>query len=161
MNDFKLLLRFNQSQFWMLDKQLREILSNINSNPKIQSLYSKKYDNKSGNLFKESYLHLGFFNSMRQPLDELILTLDNKYRDFTNTKFRKGIISKEKVLRCSINDPLENTNYIHSNSDSPLGCIRNPNYFRIFHIEFELKSSKEHLHEMFWNDLNENLKKLQ
>lgn len=139
MSDFQKLLNLTNSEFWDIDDELKEILIRINKNPNYQTLYSKKYKSNPDiwNLGGESYLEI---TSKKASWSQLSHTLN----DFTScSNLSKSLI---ELVEC---DPHENANF---NSDSPIdiGCIKDPDYFKIKYFRISLESSDNNFHEIFW-----------
>lgn len=142
-----------ENDFWDIDDGLNEILKNINVNKNIQSLYSKRYRCKSGqglDTSNKSYLEFAFTKNI-----ELIL-----FREFMPKALLGFNQSLEMKCACfyTYSYPKENPNYYEEPSKiGPLGCIDNPDYFRINHIELTMISSFNERHEQFWSFLQREL----
>ena len=145
LEDFEKLLRFEkEDSIWPLDSGLQDVLTFINSNSKIQTLYSKKYSPKPDVLspFPESYLQIAYTEEVESLLEAFLKSLKNH--------FKTGNI-KLTIERC---EPEDNANY-NPNSSIDLGCIKNKDYFRLYHFKIHLEASDIEVHNDFYKKLQE------
>lgn len=139
MADFQKLLNLKNSEFWDLDDGVEDTLVRINENPCFQTLYSKKYkcDPNSWNLGGESYLYITSNQDSWVRLYDIL----------------NEIVNCATCLKCPIElvecDPDDNPNF-KPDSFINIGCIRNPDHFKIKHFIIGLNSPDMYCHEKFW-----------
>jgi hypothetical protein len=129
MSDFQNLLSFKTSDFWDIDEGLETLLRKININVEFQTLYSKKFkiNPDSFPIEGESYLELAFTKKAHGQLLQIL----NQVKNSTNCKESEVVI-----IEC---DPSDNAN-CRPESKFEIGCIKNPDYFRIKHIKIKIES---------------------
>ena len=148
MNDFiNNVLSFNRNETWKLDEGLSDILSEINKNQYIQTLYSKKclsavHGNESLSYLKFCYSQQIELKLFREVIPSIFYDLDV----YEGTKFYYDF-----------NDPHENPNYSKGSTPVGLGCLDDENYFHINTLSFNLESYSSEAHEIFWNVIRKRL----
>jgi hypothetical protein len=151
MNDFTdRVIPFDGSEAWKLDNGLAEILLSINSNPYIQSLYSKK-----DSFFNPGFLHESYLEFCYTP--EVELKLFREVIPAFNYDFNKEFNS---LFYYQFSYPRENPN-LKEHGLSGLGCVDDKNYFMINTIRLSLESPIKLNHDNFWKRTGESLSKLQ
>ncbi|MGE0076316.1 MAG: hypothetical protein AB7S48_00500 [Bacteroidales bacterium] len=145
MDDFINLLDCKM-EFWMLDDNLTDVLTNINKNQYIQTLYSKR-NNLNSSDSEESYLKFCYHQALELPLFGFVL------RDLVLNFNRKP----ETILYYDFSHPRENLNYSENTTKLGLGCTDNQNYFYINHISIFLESTDLNVHNDFWKELEHKL----
>src|SRR5690554_673097 len=121
MKDFNNLLKMKE-EFWELDNEfLKEKLIKINSNPNIQTLYSKYGIQGPDDL--ESYIEIAFTQNIeleifRSILPNLIYTYSSISMDLSNCYYRYST-------------PRVNRNYSIGDDKRGIGCLDDKDYFRI------------------------------
>ncbi|MEI7596908.1 MAG: hypothetical protein WCK02_14255 [Bacteroidota bacterium] len=142
MNDFNFLLKL-KDDFWGLDKGLKKILTHINCNENIQTLYSKFSQGKDANGNQLSYLEFCYTSKIELELfRNTIPFFINKY----NTN------SGDKCYYL-FNKPIKNENYIKHAIKTGLACLDDENYFLINNIGIYLNSNNIKTHKLFWKDI--------
>ncbi len=144
--DFQKLLDYNESDFWNIDEEIKEDLKLINSNSCIQTLYSKKFTHANDSISTEptSYLEITF----KKGIESKLLTV--------LTEIKNSLTSHFSVVTLDEADPCDNANY-KADSKISLGCVTNPDYFRVKHFRIEIESSEMMHHDLFWNFLGSKL----
>jgi hypothetical protein len=142
-------LKYNKPGSWKLDDGLAEILTEINKNEYIQTLYSKKPDICKPGLVNESYLKICYDKKIELKLFREIIP------DF----------------KCSFNDPYSefyytfslpklNPNYIASEEPLGLDCTDDKYFFNINTIQLTIKSENLNIHAKFWIKIKNSLSSL-
>lgn len=151
MDDFQNNVLTNEQDFWKLDDKLNGILIEINRNNNIQSLYSKFYNGSFESIPDISYLTFCYTRKV-----ELLI-------------FRRlipGLLVRQNrngysALNYIFNEPRVNPEYdSQSTCMINLGCLNNPNYYKINHICIQFFSGRLKYHTEFWDDIKEELLKL-
>lgn len=142
MNDFNALLE-DTSGFWSIDNPIKGTLTSINSNPNIQTLYSK-YPNLSSFASNESYVEFAY--SLRIELKLLRRVVSY----FTVCYNKHGFIF-------TFQEPSENANVNGDEKTTKIGARDDNNYFKINHVRFEIDSTDMEIHRKFWIDLESQL----
>lgn len=142
MSDFAILLSFKGSDFWDIDEGLEELLIQINKNIDFQTLYSKKFEIKpdSFSIECDSYLDLAYSKKAQEHL----LSLLNDVIISSNCNNSQIWIENHP--------PCDNANY-RKESNFDIGCIKNPDYFRINHIRIKIESANIECHNLFWQNM--------
>lgn len=149
MQDFEKLLTY-EADFWKLDDGLKEILERINTNPRIQTLYSQRYyPGKTVNPDR-SYLRFTYAREVEQTLfKQLIPELVERF-----------VTSFDTWCYYGFSYPKDNGVYDPEQSTEAPGCLSNPDYFRINQIDLHLESASLSEHLVFWESLAEKLSTL-
>jgi hypothetical protein len=129
---------------WNLDSNLSEILKEINKNVNVQTLYSQKPDRAKMVNMESSYIRFTYTKSIEKKL------------------FRNVI---PEFLQCFTDDeiyytydlPRENSNYSDVDKFKELGCIHNPDYFRVNFITINFSSYIYQKHDEFWEMIKNEL----
>jgi len=128
--------------FWRFDEELHELVHLVNSHDGIQTIYSRAYSPaRSGlDLDPTSYLKIAFAKEKRMELGQLLMQV----YDAVNGEKSPVMLSEEA--------PQENRNFT---PDSPIqiGCLTDPNYFRIWHFRLSVRSEDLSRHTLFWEEL--------
>jgi hypothetical protein len=141
MHDFmENVLHFNKESMWKLDEGLDEILVSINSNPNIQSLYSRKDSFSQVDFLHESYIELCYSRYVELMLFREVIPSFNY--DF--------IKDSQCLFYYQFNYPRHNPNYSPGSQPAGLGCIDDENYFQINTLRLTLESPIKSIHEKFW-----------
>ena len=142
-NEFENLL-FSNDPYWGIDEGLEKPLKTINSNQNIQTIYSKKFKQRSESLqlFPESYLQIAYSFSVENNLQEKLQEIKDAFNE-----------SKINIFNI---EPHENSNY-EMGSNKQFGCIKNPNYFYVKYFHIGIISQLIEDHELFWNLLEKKL----
>lgn len=136
---------------WGLSEFIKPHLTLLNSIDKIQPLYSKFPDNINSLSGDESYLTLAYAKEIELILFRVIIqTLVIKYND----------IKEEMKFYYIFSSPEDNPLYSPEGTSYLMGCISNPDYFRINHIKFCFQCWDINKHKEFWNDLNSMLQEV-
>ncbi len=156
MEDFVNKVLLCNDEFWDLDENLREVLSQINSNPNLQTLYSRKATppKERGMMFSQtdSYLKLTFVKEfelkiLRDVIPECISIFTDK--------------SHESFCTYQYYYPDDNANYREDKIGRlDLGCLNDKDHFRVNHVRIELDTSNLADHDKFWQFLNQRLSNL-
>ena len=142
MSDFLNLLSLKGSDFWDIDEGLEILLKQINSSIDFQTLYSKKFKINPGSLPSEgeSYLELAFTKKMHTQLLKIL----NQVKNSTNCK-------NSQITIIEFNS-CDNANF-RPESQFEIGCIKNPDYFRIKHFKIKIESLDIKCHDLFWQNM--------
>jgi hypothetical protein len=148
LKDFQRLTKLQTGTIWSLDKDLSKILLDINSSNDIQTLYSKRYTEKnSWTTDNESYLEISFSECIETTLEESLKLFQDKMGNFDiHVKIEKRL-------------PIDNANF-NKDSQFDIGCIKNPDYFRVNHFCIALNSFDINKHDIFWSELHNTLKNI-
>ena len=139
MFDFEKLLNLTNSDFWDIDSGIKETLIQINKHSAYQTLYSKKYEVRpdSWNLGGESYLEIA-------PKKE---SWENLFGILEQIKY--CLTCYNSTIEINECEPHDNSN-LNTNSSFEIGCIKDPDYFRIRYIRISIESSDLNCHDKFW-----------
>lgn len=145
MEDFKNLL-LTDREFWKIDNdELKKILIHINTNPNIQTLYSK-YTSSSKPTETSSYLTFAYSKKVELKIfRELIPFFMNNYNS-NSTKYMSS-------CNYDFSLPKINLNFENKSEKFGIGCTDDINYFKINNIKINLESEFSKVHNDFWNDL--------
>ena len=151
MKDFNEKVLTCDDDFWDLDEGLKELLININANPRVQTLYSKYLGNNFGS--RKSYLEFAYSKEIEQKLLVNLQELTNKY----TSNEEDDNYAEDETCKYKLCSPKENANADGDNSMSviKLASAIDPNYFMVNHIEVTLNSYSPKKHQQFWTDLTE------
>lgn len=133
-----------QDTYWKFDEELRELITHINQHPCLQTLYSRSYSpERSGlDLNPLSYLKIAFTPEMRLPLGKALVEV----YDALNRPVSPVEVNEEP--------PQANLNY-RPDKKGGMGCLDNPDYFRIWHFYISIRSEEKEVHQKFWSLLGE------
>lgn len=149
MHDFSNnVLLFNRDESWKLDPGLAEILTSVNRNSCIQTLYSKKDHFTSVEYLHESYLEFCYSKDVE-------LEIFRKVIPSLNLDF---IREAKSIFFYTFSFPRENPNI--SMGLSGMGCLDDPEYSRINTIRLTLESPIKLMHDKFWSTIGDYLGKL-
>ena len=136
---------------WTLEEEVRPFLIRINSNPEIQTLYSAFYKRNSStyidgefNSFPVSYLRIAYSLSLAPAVNkkcESFMANHGEHEDAW-TSFESSL-------------PRDNCNYRGRESSINLGCLNDPEYFRIDCIECKIVSPDRKVHLGFWQEISD------
>lgn len=145
---FKDLLQYDGSEFWKLGEGLQRILTDINRNEQIATLYSKKcHDFHQYGINPTSYLQLAYTQNLKNALET---TLKNIVSIFQNNGITISILEES---------PRDNPN-LNPNSKVRLACITDVDYFRINTYSIEIEGGDKDDHEHFFKILHKKLSEL-
>jgi hypothetical protein len=151
MHDFENhVLEYKKADAWKLDAGLDHILSKINKNPHIQSLYSRKDSFEKAEYLHESYIEFCFS-------DNVELRLFREIIPSFNFNFIKEFRS---VFYYQFDFPRDNPNFIAEVEPTGMYCVDDENYFRVNTIRFTLESPIKMIHEKFWHAVEETLSEI-
>lgn len=142
MFDLKKLFSMKDSNLQSIDDGLEYILNEINMHHNFQTLYSKKFKTNPELFIIEgkSYLELAFTKNS----ENLLLGLLNQIKEANKCN--------ESQINIIQYEPSGNPNY-QVNPLIEIGCINNPDYFRIKRIKIEIESLKMNCHDLFWENI--------
>lgn len=147
LRDMETLINF-PDPYWAIEPELFRPLKTINAHPQLQSLYSRHYGQKAKEMGSEaiSYLRLAYFPEKEKELTRLFIRLI------------KELDGRDSIVTVSQEAGIPNANY-REGTDSPLGCLNNPDYFRVTHFYVSLESKDLEKHHLFWEFLERELGK--
>jgi|GEM_PF-1813341 len=130
--------------FWRFDEELHDLVNLVNSHEGMQTIYSRAYSpDRSGlDLDPTSYLKIAFAKDKRMELGRKLMQV----YDAVNGEHSPVTLSEEA--------PQENKNFTPDSAIN-IGCLTNPNYFRVWHFHLSLRSTDLSHHTQFWNLLEE------
>lgn len=133
-----------QEPYWKFDEELNELVHLINQHPGLQTLYSRGYSpQRSGlDLNPQSYLKIAFSPAMRLPLGKALLEV------YT------ALNRQESPVDLNEEPPQANLNY-RPDKAGGMGCLDDPDYFRIWHFSIAIRTENAELHTKFWSLLGE------
>lgn len=143
MDDFNNLLKIER-KFWEIDSVfLREKLIVINSNSKVQTLYSKY--GIQGPDDSVSYLEFAFSKDVELKIFRSILP---------DMLFRFNSIGMEES-NCyyQYSEPRTNDNYQSKSDKFGMGCVDDKDYFNLNTIKIQMDTYDPKIKTEFWNDL--------
>lgn len=125
--------------YWNFDTELLELVNRINTHPELQTIYSRSFSPaRSGlDLNPLSYLKIAYSPSMRLELGKALLAVYNELN------------AMESPVELQEEAPQTNLNYRPQQSIS-MGCLSNPEYFRIWHFSISLNTQNHAKHQQFW-----------
>lgn len=140
MLDFDKLLSMTNSEFWGIDNGIREILITINNSRSYQTLYSKKYeiDPYNWNLEATSYLEITATEDSWIKLSDILQNI------------KHCVTCSNSLVEINEYAPHENYN-LHGNLVIDIGCIKDPNHFRIKYFRIAIESFDVNCHDKFWD----------
>lgn len=142
MIDFHKLLN-HENDYWKIDKELVHILTRINSNPYVQTLYSKCGNDQDPNSYLEIAFTVDFERKLfRQIIPQLLFEF-NKNTDLEGSLYYNYL------------PPSENSNYKAELEKHGIGCMDDPDYFRINLIKIKYICFDVKSHVEFWKLLSE------
>lgn len=148
MSDFlNNVLKYKGMESWRLDPGLDDILGSVNRNPHIQSLYSRKDSFSEHGYLHESFLEFCYSRTVElKLLREVIPSFSYDFiREFKSNFYYQ------------FSYPRMNPNFVHGASIFGMGCIDDPDYFRINTIRLTLESPIRSIHQRFWTRLEASL----
>lgn len=146
LKDFNENVLMETHTFWKLSEHVKPYLISLNSIRTIQPLYSKFPDNPNSLSNNESYLTIAYSKDIELTLfREILPFLIVKFNDF----------KEEMKFYYTFSEAKDNCNYSPEKTKFLLGCICNPDYFRINQILLTFESYDNKKHTEFWNDLTD------
>ncbi|MHB1277998.1 MAG: hypothetical protein ACYC1Q_06335 [Bacteroidia bacterium] len=129
-----------QDAYWKFDAELSDLVSRINQHPGLQTLYSRSYSpERSGlDLNPLSYLKIAYTPKMRLPLGKVLVEIYNT------------LSSQESPVEVNEEPPQDNLNY-RPGKVGGMGCLDDPDYFRIWHFSISIRSEEKEVHKQFWS----------
>ena len=142
--DFKEYVISSEDDFWDLDEGLLPVLEVINRHENFQTLYSKWYrrDANSIDLIPKSYLKITASQSHYSELGQRLM----KVYDALNRM--ESPVDLDDLM------PMDNENY-NPDSNKKMGCISNPDFFRIRHFHIAIASQEDSVHQQFFAQMVE------
>ncbi len=139
MSDFKKLINLDNTEIWSIDNEIKQTLIEINKYPEYQTLYSNKYETNldNWNLGGESYLDI---TSKIESWQKLFDTLKE-------VKACSTCVNSTAII--NVCEPHENPN-LNPNFSIDIGCIKDPDYFRIKYLRIAIESTDLNCHNKFW-----------
>jgi len=147
MSDFEKLLSLANSNFWDIDTGIKETMIQINNNPVYQTLYSKKFEPHpdSWNLGGVSYLEIAAKQGSWTDLFNILQEIKSCVTCLNSTA---------EINEC---EPHDNYN-LNIDSSVDIGCIKDPDYFRVKYFRLSIESSDLNCHNKFWECIQTNFK---
>jgi len=149
MQDFQKLL-LDERDFWKIDSQfVREALIKINESVNVQTLYSAS-NKRAGSVLENNYLKFCYTKNVELKIfREIIPTLILRYNDLENDSKCFYLFGEPKI---NLNSRAED-----NENKFGLGCIDDPNYFKVNHIQIFLECYHVNISKQFWLELSEAL----
>ena len=146
LQDFQRLLNYCDSDFWDIDEGIKESLILINSNPNIQTLYSKIFTHRDDSISLEttSYLEITYTKHIES---KLLAVLE---------EIKSAFLSRNLEVTLNKLEPADNSNY-NPKTRIQLACVTDQDYFRITHVRIEIDSNGVKDHDLFWSKLTSKL----
>lgn len=130
-------------EFWKLNETIKPYLIELNNCKRIQPIFSKFPDTDNFATNIESYINLAYTKDLELNLfREIIPHFISKYNHIFESKFYYIFLK-----------PKENPMYTPEKSNFKIGCIINPDYFRINQLKFVYENQNIEKHIEFWEDL--------
>lgn len=141
LTDFENICNLSNEEFWDIDNGLDGLLKEMNSIKDIQTLYSKRAS-IGADFYIElvSYIELAFSMEIEMQLRYIL----------DSFKLIMSDLNIEVEITCYL--PRDNPNF-NPSSIRNIGCIRNPDYFRLNHFRIEHNSLDINNHDIFWIEL--------
>lgn len=131
---------------WKLSSFIVDHLVELNKSNDVQPLYSKFPDNSLSLSRNESYLEIAYAENVELKLfRETLPTLLIKHND------------NGSKLNYLFHEPRDNANYRDGARNFKMGCLTNPDYFRINHVRISFYNDYKENHVRFWDDLKNSL----
>lgn len=152
MNDFNNNVLKCPMDSWKLDKGTEEVMIELNQNPKIQTLYSKRYSNDPECWSTDSESYIKFAYS-----EDIEMKLLKEFIPNTIIIFNDPLLSSSNCYH-RFSYPRDNPNYREREEDKfKMLCLTGEDYFRVNHIGIYLHCNEVDLHDKFWNYLKKEL----
>jgi hypothetical protein len=146
MADFARVLAY-EAPVWGLDSELHELLSRINANPHIQTLYSQRYYPGKTYNPDRSYLRFAYAQEVEQQLFKVLIP-----------QLVEQFVGRfDAYCYYGFSYPKDNLVYAEEAGPDAIGCLNDPDYFRINQIDLYLESGSLAEHLVFWERLGEEL----
>jgi len=149
-NEFAKVLQCKDTD-WDLDKGLLSILTEINKNPNIQTILSKRSENLTKS--NDSYLHFTFTKEVEEKLKRILWRMKTTFERKGNGNglgvkyYAAEHFSDMEVDESEVDQNIKN-----------LDCVTNvKNYIDIDSLFVQLFSFNERVHESFWETLKKEL----
>jgi hypothetical protein len=146
MADFARVLQYD-SPAWELDRELQEVLTCINANPRIQTLYSQRYYPGKTYNPDRSYLRFTYAQQVEQELFKVMIP----------QLVEQFVGHFDAYCYYGFSYPKDNLVYSAEAGPEAIGCLNDPDYFRINQIDLYLESGSLADHLVFWERLGEEL----
>lgn len=146
MDDFTKNVLTCTDEFWEISQGLRDILTKINENSKIQSLYSHQQTFNDW-VMKPSYIDITF-------TQEIELTI---FRDVIPCFQARYNIDNETRFNYYYSYPKIDKDVKEKNGSNDLACLTDQNYWKINSVRFELTTNSKETDDKFWQDIQTKL----
>jgi hypothetical protein len=135
-----------QDVYWKFDEELTDLIRLVNQHRGLQTLYSRSYSpTRSGlDLNPVSYLKIAFAPEMRMPLGKALVHVYD------------ALNRPESPVELNEEAPQENRND-RPDKTGKMGCLDDPDYFRIWHFFISVRSEDPQVHQNFWQQMLEKL----
>ena len=148
LKDFEILKEFSENEFWKLDEGTLDTLLTINEKECLHTLYSKRHTSfNEFALERLSYLKIAFQKEKESELHDIL------------QKIRSMLESESSEVDVLRSQPENNPNF-QAGSTCRLGCINNPDYFRIHSYTISIISDNQSDHEQFFEFLTDKISKM-
>lgn len=139
MADFEQNVLNCEDDFWQLDNGLKDLLININSSPNIQTLYSRKRNDKNDTNIYSFLWVLISKNVSDAKVNNFIRDAKSKLYDFNCQPVKRLTQNKEKHIK--------------------MNCINDSNYFKNGAIIMQVVTPEQNEHDAFWKIIKKHLTK--
>lgn len=136
--------------YWKLDQGVLDYLVKINKNSSVHSLYSKMFSPNDSSFIidQESYLRFAF----KQEVENLL------FREIIPRILMCANLSTEGKCFYQFEAPKDNLNYSELYTGPlQMGCVINPDYFRVNSIKLLFNSKRSADHVIFWDIISNEL----
>jgi len=143
------------NEFWRIHPKIVNSLISLNNNPKLQPLYSCYPDKPSQ---QTGYFEFTYVEGIEKDILESVLpALDSLF----NIELRPDYIPKsEEYFTYEKRMPRENANYNGHESTYQIGCMINPDYFRVNTFKIVLEDGYSRQQDRLWQEITERLNAL-
>lgn len=150
-SDFENLTKNKDENFWNLDKGIVQDLKRINENNYLSTIYSKKFswpEDKSIMVISGiSYIQFVYRKEVEEELLKVVTELEKEFSSIAETNF-------------FLFPPQESVIY-SPESRFDIGCMKNPDYFNLYHWKLEIDSLDLKVHNEFWNSITAKLSEIE
>ncbi len=149
-NDFIENVLTETDTFWKINQSIRNHLINLNECKNIQPLYSKFPDNKNSFSNDDSLLTIAYTREI-----ELVI-----FKDVLPLIGAKYFTDKQAKFAYYFDEDGDNANYSEDPTKFKMGCISDPDYFRINKIRIMYSNWDRDAHEKYWQYITEKFMEL-